>query len=247
MIDHMKEVGLVLLGAVAGALATFVIEKTFPNIRRRLLRSPGVRVAIDTNPGQFLANGPNWDPFAYWFPVATDGLDDPPSDLCRDWYSWALNHGGFSALWSRTRLILTGGTDATVLIDRFDVSVVRRDLPSAGTLTICRTGGADAVPQGIQVELDADTPGFSWVDTGGDRSYSPIGLTLSKGELDVLEVEARATEPGLYEWTATLSFVENGRRREVTIDDAGKPLLLVGGSSSDALEWSGDSWQPIAL
>lgn len=202
-----------------------------------------MRVDIDVNPGRFLAGGPNWDPFSYWLPDRHDKLGAPPSDICRDWYTWATARNGVPAMWSRTRLVLTGNSESTILIDRFEVSVTRSDLPTAGSLTICRTGGADAIPQGVQVELDSDPPKYSWVETGGERVYSPIGLTLTRNEIDLLEVEARASQPGLYEWTATLGFVENGRRREVQIDNGGGPLLLVGGTTETALEWDGHGWQ----
>lgn len=139
-------------------------------------------------------------------------------------------------------MTLSGHLDATVLVDQVRIRVHERRPRSQGAYVRCRTGGADAVPRGFTVDLDNDPPSVWPVSPGGDPANAPLAVSVSKGEVEIFEVEARATRD-IVEWTAELTVIVNGKRDLLRINDAGKPFVTAGTDGFSPLEWSGNKWQ----
>ena len=240
----MGDVGLVALGAVLGAVLTWLADRLLPVAWRRLRHRPAIDVHIETDPGVFLAGGPNWDAFGYLLPLDLGAVGPPPSDFCRDWHEWAVSQGGIPAKWARIRVTLSGHLDATVLVDNIKVDVVSRTSIPSGTHVLCRTGGADTIPRGFNLDLEQDPPVAQFVSVGGETVYEPLGITVKKGEVEILEIEASA-ETQLVEWTAELGLVVNGKRESAQLSNSGRPFVISGTDKHVAYEWH-DGWTALA-
>jgi len=238
----MVELALVVFGAVVG----WVANQVLPTAWRKLSRRRSVDLHVETDPGVFLAGGPNWDPFGYVLPFSPAALPAPPSDTCRDWYRWAMDLGGASAGWARVRLTLSGHLDATVLVDHLEVKVHRRNTTREGTYVLCRTGGADAVPRGFLVTLDDDTPTATLLADGGEPAMGPLGISIQKGEIEIIEIQVEAMVAEV-EWTAILGMIVNGKRERVEVTDSGKPFLLAGTEGLQPHERTAEGWRPLSL
>jgi hypothetical protein len=238
----MVEFALVVFGAVIG----WVANQVLPAAWRKLSRRRPVDLHVETDPGVFLAGGPNWDPFGYLLPFSPDSLPTPPSDMCREWYRWAIDVGGVSAEWARVRLTLSGHLDATGLIDHLEVKVHRRNATREGTYVLCRTGGADAVPRGFLVTLDDDTPTATLLENGGEPAMGPLGISIQKGEIEIIEIQVEVTAADV-EWTAVLGMIVNGKRERVEVTDGGKPFRITGTEGLLPYERTAEGWQALSL
>jgi hypothetical protein len=234
----LTEVFLIIIGVIVGWAGT----QFLPPLWRRITGRRPVDIHVETDPGVFLAGQPNWDAFGYILPYQPSELEPPPSEVCRDWHIWATKQAGIPAGWSRVRMTLSGHLDATVLVDQVRIRVHERRPRSQGAYVRCRTGGADAVPRGFTVDLDNDPPSVWPVSPGGDPANAPLAVSVSKGEVEIFEVEARATRD-IVEWTAELTVIVNGKRDLLRINDAGKPFVTAGTDGFSPLEWSGNEWQ----
>lgn len=236
------ELALVALGAVIG----WVANQVLPLAWRKLSGRGPIDLHVETDPGVFLAGGPNWDPFAYVLPFDRDSTPEPPSDVCRDWHQWATELGGVSAGWARVRLTLSGHLDATVLIDQLKVKVHDCDPIREGTYVLCRTGGADAVPRGFLVKFDDDVPTATLLDDGGEPAIGPLGISIQKGEIEMIEIQVEATAADV-RWTAVLGMIVNGKRTHLEVADSGKPFLIAGTDGLPPHEWTADGWRELSL
>ena len=241
-VEILSSVVLLIIGAIVGWAGNHFL----PLLWRRLTGRGAVDIHVETDPGVFLAGDPNWDAFGYLIPTPLSDLGPPPSHTCRDWHAWATKQGGTPAGWSRVRLTLSGHLDATVLVDRLSVQIRKRRPHGDGLYVLCRTGGADAVPRGFSVDLDRDPPWVSHVDTSGEPIHAPLAISVAKGEVEIFEIEARATE-GVVEWTAELAIVVNGKRKVVPVTDGRSGFVTGGTRGFSPYEWSGTEWQEVNL
>lgn len=241
-VEILPPVVLLIIGAIVGWAGNHFL----PLLWRRLTGREAVDIHVETDPGVFLAGQPNWDAFGYLVPTPLSDLGPPPSRTCREWHAWATKQRGIPAGWSRVRLTLSGHLDATVLVDQVRVHIRARRAQSDGLYVLCRTGGADAVPRGFWVDLDSDPPSVFHVDPGGEPIHAPLAVSVAKGEVEIFEIEARATR-GVVEWTAELAIVVNGKRKILPIDNSGAAFVTAGAEGFSPHEWSGSEWQEIAL
>jgi hypothetical protein len=228
---------------VLGAIVGWAVNQFLPGLWRRISRQPLIHVYVETDPAIIWAGAPPWVGASYLVPDAR-GLGSPPSNFCPDWYTWLRERGAVAGGMTEAEITLTAGTDLTIAIDGIRAKVVRRGTPPSWVHLLCAVGGADITPRHIRIELDTfDPPTTSFIDEEGQPAKWPR-LSLTKGELEKLHVMAEARAEDV-EWTAELLTIVNGKRRNFTIDDKGKPFRTCATEGLPTYGWYGVSgWEP---
>ncbi len=201
---------------------------------------PGaVALNVHVDPAYWKDDRPDWTPYFYYLPVPRPRLTEPPAD-CRDRRPWAWAHGGADADETRVAFTLTGRRSSQVSLEGMSVEVLSRTQVSGGSVAACPVGGASASVRGLEVDLDAETVRF--VDA---EQEVPARITLDKGETEAFDLYAMLQSPGvLVEWRLRLSIVDGEDRREVLVDDGGRPFRTVGTSSLPMTVWEDGGWRP---
>lgn len=230
---------LVVIGAVLGTVGTIVVQ----NWNRIVGRLP-LDVVIEPDPGVFLAGEPNWDDFAYVFPsAAIEEVGHPPSEVCREWYSWARDRGGVSARVQRVQVILVPSDDTTVLVEALVPHVLRSTEAIEGTHVACPVGGADGTVRHIEVDLNAvDAPFTTYRAEGEGEPVKPFKSKIGAGDAERFEIHAVVPDDLFVEWRGDLHLIANGRKFQLSIDNDGQPFHVTGTGRSSSYLWELDRW-----
>lgn len=242
MIEFLAGLGSGLLGAFLLSLFE-PVNRWVGQLGRRLARDSGVRLHIEQDPAVIWAGMPDWVSFALFLP-ADKPLGVPPTSP-RAWREWVQGLGGWDLGLQTIRLTLIGASPVVVIVETPEFSVAEHEVPDGHKL-LHRTGGADISPRAINVELDsfgATFPTISWTETGGASSTRPVSFSLGKNEAEQILINISSDRQRLFEWTARLPILVDGRRHYLEIDDAGQPFKFVGGAQTSGLDWTGTSWE----
>jgi hypothetical protein len=247
----LHDVLVFLLGAFAAAAIGFLVTRHGPTVERFLFPRKAVRatteldaspprVKTENDPAIFESGFPNWEAYGYVFPSDIEAIGIPPSDICREWRSWARARGGVDARSTKAKVTVEGRSDGTVMIDRFDIEVTARRDALAGTYVACPVGGASASPRQIYVSLDDDPPTIHFVDSG-DEPVTHFLFSLTRGEVETFLIYAVA-ERCYCEWTARLSYTTHGKRESVEISDEGDTFRTTGIRNAESYAWFDGRW-----
>jgi hypothetical protein len=80
-------------------------------------------------------------------------------------------------------------------------------------------------------------PVVMYRDAGGGYLKS-LGFSLKKGEVERIQIEARAAAM-VCSWSAELHLLVDGHRRTIEITDAGKPFQTAGIDDLEPYIWDG--------
>lgn len=228
-----------LLGAVLGWAATHFL----PGLWRKVRRVPDLRIFVETDPAIIWAGAPPWVAGNYVVPDTT-GLGAPPSEGCPAWYEWLLNRGAVPGDWTEVEVTFIADSDLTIVVDGLRPKAVKRERPSSWRSLLCAVGGADITPRQIRIDLETfEQPTVSFYAAGGEPS-GPFRLSLAKGEVEKVRLEARA-QHNYFEWTTDVLAIVNGKRRVLSITDGGRPFRTCGTDGLPTHVWDGSGkWQP---
>jgi hypothetical protein len=236
-------VGWVVVGAVVGGLVTWAVSYFMPGVYRHVTRRPSLHVHIEADRSVIWAGAPPWVTYGFMI-ESPDGLGEPPSSFCPDWWAWARALGAVDANETEVQLTFTAATDTTVVIDAFTARVAKRADPLPWTLVQCTTGGADLTKRGVQIDLDSfDPPTTHFVDREHEIVRGAPTISVGPGEAEMFHVRARARS-SYVEWTAEARLIVNGKRQVVRIDDNGKPFRTCSSNGRPERWWTGGRWTP---
>jgi hypothetical protein len=248
----MRDVVVLLLGALAVAVIGFLVTRHGPTVERSLFRRKAVRatteldtapprIKAENDPAIFEAGGPNWEAYGFVFPPGIEAVGTPPSEICREWRQWARGRGGVDARSTKAQVTVEGRSDGTVVIDRFEIEVTARRDALPGTYAACPVGGASGSPRQIYVVLDNDPPAIHFVDSG-DEPVKHFLFTLTPGEVETFLIYAVA-DRCYCEWTAHLSYVAHGKRDSILISDEGDAFKTTGVRNAEGYAWFDGHWR----
>jgi hypothetical protein len=203
-------------------------------------------VHVERDPRIFEAGQPDWIPYFFLFPGPIEKIPPPPSEsLAQDWWAWAHEQGAIDAYSTKLSVTLTCHQDVTVAIDALTVRLTEQPDTPHGTLVARPTGGADIVVRGIEVDLDGmGQPVVRLRDSGGGPLPS-IGFSVKPGEVERLQIEARAAALRC-KWTAELHLLVDGRRQTIEVTDGGKSFETAGTASLEPYIWEG-GWRKLDM
>jgi hypothetical protein len=227
-----------------GALLGWAVPHFLPRLWRRAALEQVLDLHVEQDPRIFEAGHPDWIPYSFLFPRAISEVPAPPTGgIAQDWWAWAHTHGAVDAYSTKLAITLVCRQDVTVAVDALTVRLVNELETLRGTLIVRPTGGADIVERGIEVDLDGmGQPVVMYRDSGGGYLKS-LGFSLKKGEVERIQIEARAAAM-LCKWTAELHLLVDGRRRTVEVTDAGKPFQTAGTDGLEPYIWDG-GWKKL--
>ena len=153
------------------------------------------KISSEVDPAVFEHGFPNWESYGYVFDLGLNQLGSPPTNVCREWRTWARSLGGVDANATKLQLTLEGRNDSEIRIDRLEIDVTRRREPLQGIHAVCPVGGAAASPRQIYVDLDADPPRVQFVERGDAPGEGPASalpfLVVSRPSRDVSYLRSR--------------------------------------------------------
>lgn len=234
-------------GLLTGVLGGWISSATEPVNRwigrfgRRVTRTSGVQIHVETDPAQIWAGMPPWIGARVFVPGNPSDCTPPDNPL--DWLKWAEEMGGCASGEAVIELTLSGDSPATVVLAAPRVSVEKTALPP-GFIGIRPVGGAEISPRGITVDLDQFGYQHPVVDMGQDTwdgERMPKRWTLAKGDVEVFILRVKLTQDYAVAWKAVIPMHVDGRKMSATIDNKGKPFYLCGDASTARI-WDGGSW-----
>jgi hypothetical protein len=230
---------------IVGACVTWGVTQLLDEGRKSL--DPLVRISVQTDPAEvFAPTDPGWETYAFVSHRDATGLGKPPSQLCREWRSWALARGGVDADETTVYAVLQGEPGTAVAITGAEVEVTRRDPALAGTSAHCSGGGAAASPRLIDIDLDDPSPEVLYANPGDDYpARRRLLLTLNGTETETLRIVAHTRRCDC-QWRVRLHMVVNGARRAAALDDGGQPFRTSASARSAHVQWAGGRWAPMS-
>jgi len=236
----MKEVLLLALGTLFG----WAGNQFLPKLLRRMQGRTGVLVHVETDPAIFESGNPPWIGYAFVLPEPETTPGPPPPGTCQEWWTWARSQKGVDAGITKVRLTVVGDSEVTVVIQALRAAITKRTEPLQGTYIVCTVGGADIVARHIAVDLDGFAEAVtSYVDNTG-RSTTPFGFQLTRGAVEVFNIEARANV-SCCEWVAELYLLVDGKRQVIHISDDGQPFRTTATPNLSPLHWTGEEWAEL--
>jgi len=234
----VEAAALLLLGALLG----WAVPHFLPRLWRRADIEKPIDIHVERDPRIFEAGNPDWIPYCFLFPGTVRDLPRPPQDgIAQDWWAWAHDHQGIDAWSTKLSITLTCRQNVTVAVDALTVRLVGEPSDPEGTFVVRSTGGADIVARGIEVDLDGmGQPVVTYRDSGGEYLNS-LGFSLKPGDVERLQIEARA-QWRLCRWQAELHLLVDGRRQTVEISDDGRPFETAGTDDKEWYVWN-DGWE----
>ncbi|WOC11268.1 hypothetical protein [Gordonia sp. MP11Mi] len=173
-----------------------------------------------------------------------DSLPPAPSGKATAMPRWAAQLDGYAAHQMDLSITITAWEDRGVVVSALRVEAKARNLPDGFVLTR-PVGGASLEVKRMEVTLSTFATSVLARAPGGAVVH-PFAFQLGRGESAQfhLVVEANGDESSVpaYEWTATLDLIVGSKRREVRIDNYGKPYVLVNRGQRPELWWEGGTW-----
>lgn len=209
---------------------------------RLLDRRKPLQIHVETDPRLIWGDAPDWDPYACVIEKPVDQIDPPPSAHCRLWWSWAQEIGGVDAFDTVVQVTIVGESSTTVVIEGLRLKIRDRKEALHGTALVCRTGGADMTPRGLDIDLDLES--VTVVDDGGEPMNGPLRLSVRKGEPEVLQIRAHA-ELSFVQWSCDLVYLLGGRRRVEPISPSQNVFSTTGLANATKVEWRDGRWTPL--
>lgn len=244
----------VLVAAIAAVVTFFLGFAARPFLMpysRRLERtgravaaeSP-VDVHVEVRQSVIWAGYPPWMSFSYFIPGSLPEAE-PPEDG-RDWDFWASQHGGFDLEWTVLRVTVIAKTDTTVVMETPVVTQEVITLPDGVGVLKPAPGGADVSPRRFDVDLSAGpSPWVTFNDD--DRLRSAPSFSLKAGEVEQVQLWARAQDGDLHEWRMALPFLFDGRRVLIDVDNDGSAFRTAGANNAHPIKWRPDqTWEPFS-
>lgn len=235
--------GMFLLGLLGGVLAGLLLAALEPVHRLigRLARrtESAVTLHTETDPAVIWAGMPNWIGFHYFLPPGA--RESEPPQRPHAWRRWALDNGGWDCVESVVRLTMIGQLPVTVVVEAPIVQATRAQ-PPPGFVAVWPVGGADIVPREIVVHIDHVAVPIMDAHAGPNEPLN-FPLSISHNEVEQIILRVRARAPGLYQWTAKLPVIVDGKRRYLDVrNEGGKPFEFVGSDLEDWQLWTGQDW-----
>lgn len=224
-----------VLGVISGVLGTLIlalfepVQRWLARLGRRLLRSDGLQVHVESDPAIIWAGLPDWQGFFFYVPHHIR-LPEPPRNP-RRWHAWITDLGGWDLHESIVRLTIVATAPTTIVLETPVLEAKGRALPE-GRKVIHAVGGADLRPREFHVDLDMfglASPDVTLVDGDGDAQALPRSYSLKKDDVEVFLLRVSSQESQLISWNARLPILIDGRRKFVDITDADRDFLLAGG------------------
>ena len=241
------QLGAVVVTAAVTATVTWAVTRGLDEGSEAVTGDPPITISVEDDPARVYApTDPGWQTYGFVSERTRDDLDDPPSQLCREWRTWALGQGGIDADQTRLYVFLQGKPNTAVAITGLEVEFTRRARALTGTHAWCPTGGAAASPNLAAVDLDKKPPTIRYAQRGDDfPGRSRLHLTLNGTETETVELTARTRRCDC-EWRARVFMVVNGKKHEQVIDNDGRPFRTTASSRSKHVQWDGERWAPMS-
>jgi hypothetical protein len=205
-----------------GTILGLVVERYRLPLWRMLGRSPDLNAHVED------LGFPPWIGCRFLVP-ASCAMSTPP-ERCVDWWKWARSLGGIDGDVTHLRVTLTGlHDDLTIVVDGIQARVEsdRQIRSESWKHLVCPAGGADVVPRHLEIQFENfDSPTSRWVDPFAESSR-PAAFTLKRGEVERIDVIARAVAKDV-SWTADLVLLVNGKRRLLPLSKKGEHWRTIG-------------------
>ncbi len=217
----------------APPFVTFFLGVLTSNSRRLwrwARRKDLVQIHVESDPEIIYANARNWVTFPQFVPLREEDLPELPKKTLA-LGRWAKNLGGLPAWTDELQVTITAWDDLTVVVDALRVEARPRAIPD-GVIVLIAVGGASLVPRQLDVRLSTLGSTVTPRSAGSYEESDGIAMELKGGDtqrfsLCVQQLEYGDDDVEAYEWTALLDLLVANKRRTITIDDKGKPFVLV--------------------
>jgi hypothetical protein len=196
---------------------------------------------LSTDPRVFDRGLFDWVAYSYVIDRRPSQVPAPPGGRCRDRKQWAESIGAVDADFTRVHITLEGRTSGAVVIDGIRAEVIVRRPPLRGTWLVCPVGGAQASPRRVAVNLDRSPPTVQFLQSGDEPAATPLLFTLTQGQVETFYVQARTTKCDC-SWKVIFELIERGRRRQMVIDDHGRPFRTTATAGSAPYLWEAGRW-----
>lgn len=238
--DLLDKAWTPLFSFVLGIVGGF----SWPRLWRWIRRKSDVQVHIQRDPRVIYANTPDWITFPQFLARRRESLPAAPTGHATEMHTWAAQHDGFAADNMDLLVTIAAWEDLSVVVSALRVNAKARNLPD-GFVLIRPVGGASIEVRRMEVTLSTWATTVLSKERGG-TIVEPFGFQLGRGESAQfhLIVQANGEESAVaaYEWTATLDLVVGEKHREVTIDNDGKPYVIVNKGQRPELWWKDNAW-----
>lgn len=228
--------------AVLLAIIGFGIKYYGPGVLTHRQKRLALNVEVD--PVEIWGDAPNWDPYACVVDTPIDDVGPPPSSRCRDWWAWAQSIGGVDAFDTVVRVTMVGRSKPTVVVKQLTLNVYQRESALRGSALLCRTGGADMTPRGVNIDLEEETVTFT--DADGQAVRKPLEFSVREGEPEQFQIRAQADQ-SYVEWDYDLTFFVDGRKQHHRIAPSSGSFSTTGLSNASKYESDGSEWRTVDL
>ncbi|MCF3120426.1 hypothetical protein IPZ68_12040 [Streptomyces arenae] len=151
-------------------------------------------------------------------------------------------HRGVPADYLLVDLTVQNRGDSAIVIDRIEIKVKGRIQPPRNSSFISPFSQCgEAKVRNLAFNLDRSTTSYEAVQVEGysdARQLGKLPATITRDDPEVVTVIPYTLKAG-YRFTVLLSWIENGERRSMEIDDKGRPFALVSRVNSTEYDWLG--------
>ncbi|WP_369213940.1 hypothetical protein [Streptomyces flavofungini] len=151
-------------------------------------------------------------------------------------------HRGVPADYLLVQLTVQSRSDTAIVIDRLKINVKGKIKPPQRSSFIAPFGQCgEAEVRNLAFNLDRSATSYRAVQVKGlddKRQLGKLPATITRDEPEVITVIPYTLKAG-YRFTVELSWIEDGERRSMEIDDKGHPFSMVSRVNSDTYDWLG--------